>query len=708
MQAERWTRTDWILLALVTSLAAALRLFQLGTIPIGFHFDEAYNGIDTFLVMHGGRPLFLPANLGREPLYTYWQALVASIGGLSPYTLRLSSAILGIVSIPATYILLRRILQQHSRVVAAITSTTLAVSLWHIHFSHYGIRVIMMPLLFTGVFGFFWLGVHAQRRSIRLLSYAISGLLAGCSVWTHPTGRLIPIVLILYVAWLIWSKTATRGNRTALDRLTSPLGGLVITGTVAFLIFLPLGLEFYRHPAYFFGHVSTVSIFNEQVGGGRPFYALLENLGMVLGMFSQQGDWGWTHNLAGRPVFDPLLALFFYVGVIWWAVRLWRPNDPDRSALMLLGLWTVTMLWASILSDDAPDFSRTLPTLPALFVAVGLGLGQVFSRVKPLPGIIAVVLVLTISGGIAARDYFVRFPQRAPEYYRIYATHLRDSIEYLEQYADDHQLYLSQLWGNHPTARFYRWLYGMRSIEMHTIDTSDTVVLPPPGQGIVYGFPPEQHERAEQLAALWTKGTVEEIVDRFGKPLLSVVRIDAESVTDFSNTDDAFLPLDADLVGTNPLPQQIIKEEAGLVADGREPSVPTYLFGVSIHFVDAPVLETLRTDATGREVTIVWRVERPTERDLTTFLHVFNEDDERIGQVDKRPGNGSYSTEGWSAGERVIERYTIDYTEPPPVYSKLYLHIGWYELAADGLRRPRADETGDVVIVGPVVIRPVS
>ena len=72
-----WNRWDWIILAAVTALGAALRLYQLGGVPPGFQFDEAFNAIDAKQVLAGNYPLFLPANGGREALYTYWQALWA-------------------------------------------------------------------------------------------------------------------------------------------------------------------------------------------------------------------------------------------------------------------------------------------------------------------------------------------------------------------------------------------------------------------------------------------------------------------------------------------------------------------------------------------------------------------------------------------------------------------------------------------------------
>ena len=192
-----WNRRDWIILLAITLLAAVLRLYQLGELPPGFQFDEAFNANDADQVLAGNRPLFLPANGGRESLYTYWQAALCALLGLNVYTLRLASALMGILAIPVSYLLCRVTLQQDSQKIAAFTSLTLAISLWHLHFSRYGIRVIMMPVILSAIFTFFWLGTHGKSYATSLLGYLISGILTGLSVWTHPAGRIVPFALIL-------------------------------------------------------------------------------------------------------------------------------------------------------------------------------------------------------------------------------------------------------------------------------------------------------------------------------------------------------------------------------------------------------------------------------------------------------------------------------------------------------------------------------
>ena len=649
-----WTRRDWIAVLGVTLLGAVLRLYRLGAVPPGFQFDEAFNAIDAKLVLAGNRPLFLPANGGREVLYTYWQALLGAFLGVDAFSLRLASAIFGILAIPVAYLLVRRMLRRDSFRVALFTSLTLAITIWPIHFSRFGIRVIMMPVIFSAVFGLFWLGGHASTRRRRLWAYAASGLFLGLGPWTHPTGRIAPLALIAYVVWLLWREPEQR--RIAWDSL---LGGLTLAGGVALAVFLPLGFDFFRHPDFFFGHASEVSIFAERVSGGSPLAALMNNLLHVLGMFSFFGDREWTHGLAGRPVLDPLMSIPFVIGLGLWIWRLRRTDDPDFDALSLLMFWSLVMLLPSVFSDSAPNYSRTLPALPAIFVAAGLGLTWLASLRKPASwvGPILAAAIVVVSAGWTAYDYFDRFAN-AEEVYYLYDANKLDALDALRALTADNQVYLSQLWGEkHATIWFLRGQYGIASI-----DVSDTLVLPPAGKGAVYAFPHEQEDRAERLAALWPQATLERLPDRYGRDLLSVVTIPADAAAHWP--------------------------------PGQEPTTKT-----EAHFSEAPTLLGMAANDEG-EITLYWRGEEPMLRDLTSFIHLLDADGRMVGQADKQPGSGSYATPVWNPGERVMERYRPRISDLCAGGEEVRVEVGWYQLLADGMRMPRTDAPGDTALAG--------
>ena len=648
----RWTRNDWIALFAVTLLAAILRVYQLGVVPPGFQFDEAFNAMDARQVLAGNRPLFLPANAGREVIYTYWQALLVLLFGLDVRTLRLASAIFGILAIPVTYVLLRMMLRRHSQAIALFTSLALATSLWHIHFSHYGIRVIMMPVLFSLAFGSFWLGTHTKGRRVQVSAYVVSGLFIGLSVWTHPTGRLAPFVVIGYTLWLLWSEPQTR-----LPALSSPIGGLLIAGVVAFLVFLPLGLEFATHPEFFLGHASEVSIFAERVSGESPLATLGENILHVLGMFAVAGDREWTHNLAGRPVFDVLMAAVFTAGVVIWGLRLVRgakrgiSTDPDIDALVLLAAWTAVMLLPSVFSEAAPNYSRTLPALPALFLAAGLGLDWVAGLRRPFrhAGIAVAALLILYSGSRSVYDYFVVFPAQEDVYY-LYDADKLDALEYLATLTGDNQVFLSQLWGNHhATVSMLRHGLGIKAL-----DTSDTLVLPPAGDGVVYAFPSEQLERASQIAELWPGVDVRQFPDKFGKTLLHLVEIPPDTASS--------------------LPVRFASLQFFPAAFDRAPD----LLGQYSANPD-------------KQITLLWQADEDMDASLTSYVHLIDPDGRRVAQADKLPGNGSYGTEDWTVGERVLDRYYPAMIDPCAAGVPLRAQVGWY--AQSEGHAPRLEQT---------------
>ncbi len=646
------TRYDWLILAALLLLAGALRFYQLGVVPPGPQFDEAFNAIDAEQILAGNRPLFLPTNAGREPLYSYLQAGVGALFGLNLYTLRLVSALAGALTVAALYVMVRLLFRRDSRTLATTTALALTVSLWHIHFSHYGIRVILMPLIYCGLFAALWLGLGDGTRRTRLLALVLSGLLAGLGVWANPTGRFTPFIVLGYALYMLWRRTDRR--RFGWD---NPLAGAGIVGLAAFMVFLPLGLEFWRHPEFFFGHAAEVSVFAERVSGGAaPWQTLLDHTLRVLGMFSFFGDPAWIHGIPGRPVFDWFMLVPFYIGLVVWARRLAnrgavRP-DPDRDALVLFALWGAVMLLPSILSDAPPNFSRTLPAIPAVMLAAGLGLTWIATW--PRLGRRAAALI-TASGAIAVYDYFVRFAD-APEVYYAYDADKVDAVAWLREQAAASTVLLAPMWAEHPTVRF------LGDDIYKPVDVTEVTVLPAPGQGIVYAYPAEQTDFVEAVADAWG-APVTPIADRYGAPLLAVVQLTAEQAASW--------------------PPDLAPEQTTLA-----------------RFDDAPTLLGMRHATDGVGFTLYWQAETPTLRDLTSLVQLIDARGRVVGQQDRVPGDQYYRTPTWAPGEEVMLRYT------PAIYDRcaggetVRVVAAWYEYLADNQRRPRLDAPGDLAVAG--------
>jgi hypothetical protein len=116
----------------------------------------------------------------------------------------------------------------------------------------------------------------------------------------------------------------------------------------------------------------------------------------ILGMFGFSGDPLWRQNVAGRPVFDPLLAIAFYAGVL---MALWRWRDARYGFLLL---WLGSSAIPSIVTVDAPSSIRLINALLVVTVFPALIIHNIpgFSTVVPwlstkMVYLLALLLILT-------------------------------------------------------------------------------------------------------------------------------------------------------------------------------------------------------------------------------------------------------------------------------------------------------------------------
>jgi 4-amino-4-deoxy-L-arabinose transferase-like glycosyltransferase len=91
-------------LAAITVLAAFLRLYRIDSLPPSDGYDQATYGLDVLDILDGARPIFLPTNFGREALFSYLVTLTYLIIGDVAAAVYVTSAVAGVLAIPATYL----------------------------------------------------------------------------------------------------------------------------------------------------------------------------------------------------------------------------------------------------------------------------------------------------------------------------------------------------------------------------------------------------------------------------------------------------------------------------------------------------------------------------------------------------------------------------------------------------------------------------
>ncbi|MDE3074854.1 MAG: glycosyltransferase family 39 protein, partial [Chloroflexota bacterium] len=377
MRGGRWPAGSyWYAACFAAVLAAAvfLRFWQLNVLPVGFHHDDALDGLSAAGVLTGTRPIFFNNYNPREPLMVYFQSIGILLFG--PTRLGASSmpAAFGVAEVLLAWFLARDLF---GRRVALLTAGFTAVSFWHVFVSRLSERAISQPLVEGLCLLFFWRTL-ARRR---WLDATLAGLLLGLSLYTYTAARALPILLLLLVLWQLiaapgfWRKS---------------IGQMAVVAAIGLAVFFPLGLHFLQHPGDFFGRSLEVNVIapqpftgSAQAGGLRT--AVLN----TLGMFSIRGDGAWKYNLSGQPVFDwPMSALFYgglAVAVAGAALylRQRRQERPAANPYVFVLLWLPVMLIPGFLSSESPHFLRTIGIVPAVFVFPALAVDWLARRGRP-------------------------------------------------------------------------------------------------------------------------------------------------------------------------------------------------------------------------------------------------------------------------------------------------------------------------------------
>ena len=165
-------KSFWILLFLIFSIAFILRFYRLGEIPNGLYQDETAIGYNAYSILQTGRdeygnffPLYFKSfGDWKLPVYIYTDVFSVKFFGLSPFSVRLPSALFGFLTVIVLFIFVKRLAKNDN--LALFSSFLLAINPWHIHYSRATFETsISLFLLLSG--GLLFL-ISFERRKIGL------------------------------------------------------------------------------------------------------------------------------------------------------------------------------------------------------------------------------------------------------------------------------------------------------------------------------------------------------------------------------------------------------------------------------------------------------------------------------------------------------------------------------------------------------------
>ena len=416
-----------------------LRVHHLDNVPPGLSYDEGYNALEAMQLTKGEKPaLFYPANYGREPLHIYLISLFLSTIGNRPWTMRLVSVFVGVLTIPLTYLLGRDlgigVHQKERWTIGILAALLMATSFWHVMFSRFILRsIVMVPFLILAI----WLFWRGQQRVIFLV---FSGIMLGISLYTYLSARLMPLTFILFVlSEGIWLLISQKQSFSSIIR-SRMVWGTVLVLVMATVVFAPLGFYFVNHPDAFWERVQKTSLTGQSEAQSSGYLNLvIENILPTVRMFFDKGEPEPWYNLSGRPAMHVIGRLSFFIGGFYC---LWRLS---LAKVRLLVIWLLIMLLPTLLSEEAPKFVRVLGVVPPMLVLASSGfywllttyderlsLGRRWLQPIALAGLLIFGVVGTY------QDYFHRWPlsEKVPVWYSVAEDNLFDRLLQLDEVYD--------------------------------------------------------------------------------------------------------------------------------------------------------------------------------------------------------------------------------------------------------------------------------
>ncbi len=355
-------------------IAAVFRLYGLNNLtPPGLEHDEVAHWLINQSIRAGQHAVYFTEAYGHEAGFHYIQTLFQILLGDHTLALRLPAAFFGLLGVALSFALGRRLFGWQAGIIAAAFG---AVLLWPVFYGRLALRAIALPFLAGASLYAWWnawegeqrrggageqgsggVGKHrgvSQSPSLPVsqsLWFIVAGILAGLSLHTYMAARALPI---FYGLWTVYLLLFHR------PRFKQVWRGIVLFWLLFMLVAAPLVIYLATNPQAEF-RITEVDAPLRALRQG-DFRPIVDNTLKIAAMFGFRGDPLWRQNVAGWPVFEPLLAIAFYAGVI---ICLWRWRD-SRYALLLL--WLVASAAPSIATIDAPSSIRLIMLLPVLML----------------------------------------------------------------------------------------------------------------------------------------------------------------------------------------------------------------------------------------------------------------------------------------------------------------------------------------------------
>ncbi len=679
---ERPARVAFWFVVATTLLAAFSRWWGLDHLPPQAWVDEIWFALRAREIAQTGQfPLFYKTFWGGVNPLLAWLTAAAQLAPLTDPLIasRVISTTSAVVSVPLAYACLRQFFRsqpgQHSPShsgeldrgvkVSALAALILSNFFFTVALSRLGTEpaLALAAALFC-----VWQqkrAEHAVREAHRVsppaypsprtdawLSFTLAGLGAGLAQYISPHARFIlPLLALLglHSLWLAAPARQARENHAAvLPRQAKPavapsqrrklLFGYLWLAGVALLVAAPLLAFFAQEPHWLLGRAQAVTVGARR---GPAFY--LDNARAIALSFSFLGDPNPRDNLALRPLLDPLQSVGFALGLLWLARNLRRL--PQARELLL---WLLVMAAPSLLTDDAPSFSRMIGIAPPVAALIAVGWLRLWDWFRPrLPARLAWLIAcawVALSLGLNGHAYFVGYA-RHPALPLAFTVTAVNIARELSARAEAEPVFVERVL--EAEADIYAFDFLLPGTRVERLDFRQCLPL-------------ADGRTTRTTYLVWSERdvtTTPELRRRYPDAAVRVIRGEPEAL--YTELTQVELPPGARLPA--PLFTAAARFAPGLSLFGYEQSTLIVRPGASVLF------------------TFYWKAEAPLPEDATPFLHIGSglADSAFVVGRDGQPCQGFYPTSRWRVGDVVPDRFAviIPADAAPGTYP---LVVGWY------------------------------
>ncbi len=494
-------KTETLILIAILIVTAAVRLYNLDSLPFGVWYDEAVNGLEAQRLLDDPsyRPIYMrPTNSPSH--FMFLIAFAFKLFGVGVVPVRVVSALFGIAVVMAAYLFGREFF--HGRRLALVLAFLMAISRWGVNFSRIGMYGMTTPF-FEFLALYFLLRGLRSRRSLDL---ALGGVAMGLGACFYSAFYLfVPVIGLFLIHKVIVERGFLRRHHL----------GILVFVLAALLVFAPVGRFAWQNPDAFSDRARVTSIFKGKTRQ-EALEVVRESAKKHLLMFNHRGDPNGRHNLPGRPMLDFVTSALLVLGLGYSLYRGLRPK------YLLLVAWLLVMLCGGIFSleFEAPQSLRAIGALPAAYVLACIPLHLIAKQwdqsVRRWYRVLAIAccLLLAYVGWKNLHTYF-RVQARDFAVWNAFSTAETLTARRMAEMGPDYDYHVISLYHGHPTLRFL----AQNITQYKRLETNATMPLRESGEReTVLFFDPERRPLFMEARRYYPGGLCEEFRSPYGGP----------------------------------------------------------------------------------------------------------------------------------------------------------------------------------------------